>query len=207
MTVDAGVRRESSRSKRGNILAAAIAQFGRVGYEHTKWASIADEVGIGQTALYHYFESKAHCLLTIMRLELADSVDRFITAIEDETEPEQALRAAVAAALRATPTDALQRRILQNHMDLLAAPRQSVKEEAERLRSRELVQKIEQNWTELIARGIDTGAFAGGDPRILGRLVLGVVISVWRWYRPDGDLTLAQITETVTDAAVRMVRK
>ncbi|WP_406277521.1 TetR/AcrR family transcriptional regulator [Nocardia sp. NBC_00881] len=207
MTVDAGVRRESSRSKRGNILAAAIEQFGRVGYEHTKWASIADEVGIGQTALYHYFESKAHCLLTIMRLELADSVDRFLTAIEDETEPEQALRAAVAAALRAAPTDALQRRILQNHMDLLAAPRQSAKEEAERLRSRELVQKIEQNWTELIARGIDTGVFASGDPRILGRLVLGVVISVWRWYRPDGDLTLAQITETVTDAAVRMVRK
>ena len=35
-----------------------------------KWAKIADEVGIGQTALYHYFESKAHCLLTIMSLEL-----------------------------------------------------------------------------------------------------------------------------------------
>ncbi|MGO4613929.1 hypothetical protein AB4305_07110 [Nocardia sp. 2YAB30] len=59
----------------------------------------------------------------------------------------------------------------------------------------------------MIARGIDAGAFTGGDPRILGRPVLGVVISVWRWYRPDGDLTLAQITETVTDVAVRMVWK
>ena len=52
------------------ILAAAIDSFGHDGYEHTKWAKIADEVGIGQTALYHYFESKAHCLLTIMSLEL-----------------------------------------------------------------------------------------------------------------------------------------
>ncbi|MGW5381160.1 TetR/AcrR family transcriptional regulator [Nocardia sp. NPDC003963] len=206
MTVDTGARRESPRSKRSSILAAAIEQFGRIGYEHTKWASIADEVGIGQTALYHYFESKAHCLLTIMRLELADSVDRFVAATEGAENPEKALRAAVAGALRAEPTDALQRRILQNHMDLLAAPRQSEKEEAERLRSRELVQEIEQNWTDLIARGIESGDFADADPRIQGRLVLAVVISVWRWYRPDGALTLTEITETVTDTAVRMVR-
>ncbi|WP_280425603.1 TetR family transcriptional regulator [Nocardia carnea] len=206
MTVDTGARRESPRSKRGSILTAAIEQFGRIGYEHTKWASIADEVGIGQTALYHYFESKAHCLLTIMRLELADSVDRFVSATENEPDPEKALRVAVAAALRAEPIDALQRRILQNHMDLLAQPRQSEKEEAERLRSRELVQEIEQNWTELIERGIESGVFTGGDPKILGRMVLAVVISVWRWYRPDGTLTLTEITETVTDTAVRMVR-
>ncbi|MBF6348285.1 MULTISPECIES: TetR/AcrR family transcriptional regulator [Nocardia] len=206
MTVDTGARRESPRSKRNSILTAAIEQFGRIGYEHTKWASIADEVGIGQTALYHYFESKAHCLLTIMRLELADSVDRFVSATENETDPEKALRAAVAAALRAEPIDALQRRILQNHMDLLAQPRQSEKEEAERIRSRELVQEIEQNWTELIERGIEAGVFTGGDPKILGRMVLAVVISVWRWYRPDGALTLTEITETVTDTAVRMVR-
>ncbi|MGW1738680.1 TetR/AcrR family transcriptional regulator [Nocardia sp. NPDC001965] len=206
MTVDTGARRESPRSKRSSILAAAIEQFGRIGYEHTKWASIADEVGIGQTALYHYFESKAHCLLTIMRLELADSVDRFVAATEGAENPEKALRAAVSGALRAEPTDALQRRILQNHMDLLAAPRQSEKEEAERLRSRELVQEIEQNWTDLIARGIETGDFTDADPRIQGRLVLAVVISVWRWYRPDGALTLAEITETVTETAVRMVR-
>ncbi|WP_459546718.1 TetR family transcriptional regulator [Nocardia sp. X0981] len=206
MTVGTGAHRESPRSKRGSILTAAIEQFGRLGYEHTKWASIADEVGIGQTALYHYFESKAHCLLTIMRLELDDSVTRFVAATENENDPEKALRAAVAAALLAEPVDALRRRILQNHMDLLAAPRQSEKEEAERLSSRELVREIEQNWTELIARGIEEGVFAGTNPRILGRLVLAMVIGVWRWYRPDGTLSLAEITETVTDTAIRMVR-
>ncbi len=57
---------EGPRSKRALILTAAIDSFGQDGYEHTKWAKIADEVGIGQTALYHYFESKVHCLLTIM---------------------------------------------------------------------------------------------------------------------------------------------
>lgn len=206
MTVDATVRRESPRSKRSRILAVAIDQFGKVGYEHTKWASIADVVGIGQTALYHYFESKAHCLLTIMRLELADSVERFDAATASESNPEAALRAAITAALEASPTDALQRRILQNHMDLLATPRQSEKEEAERIRCRELVHEIEVKWTALIASGIKTGAFIDEDPRMLGRLVLPLIISVWRWYRPEGKLTLDQINTTVTGAALRIVR-
>ena len=75
--VQAVVETEGPRSKRAVILTAAIDSFGQDGYEHTKWAKIADEVGIGQTALYHYFESKAHCLLTIMSLELDRSLERF----------------------------------------------------------------------------------------------------------------------------------
>lgn len=205
--MDTSVRRDGPRSKRKLILTVAIDHFGKVGYEHTKWASIADEVGIGQTALYHYFESKAHCLLTIMKLELADSVDRFDAAIGDLTDPADALTAAIAASLAASPTDALQRRILQNHMDLLATERQSVKEEAERLECRDLVHRIEVNWTGLIARGIDRGQFADSDPTLSARLVLALVISVWRWYRPDGKMTIDDITEFVTDAALRLVRK
>jgi AcrR family transcriptional regulator len=56
----------SSRSKRDAILAAATTYFGREGYEDSKWADVAKEVGIGSTALYHYFESKLHCLYVIM---------------------------------------------------------------------------------------------------------------------------------------------
>ncbi|MBM7413381.1 MULTISPECIES: TetR/AcrR family transcriptional regulator [Nocardiaceae] len=206
MSVGTTDRRESPRSKRSRILTVAIEQFGRVGYDHTKWASVADEVGIGQTALYHYFESKAHCLLTIMRLELADSVERFDAATAEQSDPEAALRAAVAGALQASPLDALQRRILQNHMDLLATERQSGKEEAERLQSRELVQEIERRWTRLIASGMEDGVFADGDPKTVGRLVLALVISVWRWYRPNGPATLDEIAETVTSAVLKMVR-
>src|ERR1700752_2504316 len=56
----------SSRSKRDDILASAPEHFGRQGYEDTKWADIAADVGVGSTALYHYFESKQHCLYVIM---------------------------------------------------------------------------------------------------------------------------------------------
>ena len=49
-------RRGRSRvegAKRTEILVAATERFGRNGYEDTKWADIASDVGVGPTALYH----------------------------------------------------------------------------------------------------------------------------------------------------------
>src|SRR5205085_3577625 len=121
-------RTESARSKRSAIVATAVDHFGRVGFEHTKWATIADEVGIGQTALYHYFESKSHCLLTIMRMELQRSHDAFLEATADQTDPMSALRAAVRAAYTVSERDVLQMRTLQNNVALLGVARNSKRE-------------------------------------------------------------------------------
>src|SRR3954447_3955194 len=63
--------------KRDEILAAATERFGRDGYEDTKWADIAADVGVGPTALYHYFESKQHCLYVIMDDAIEDFIARF----------------------------------------------------------------------------------------------------------------------------------
>ena len=100
---------EGPRSKRALILTAAIEKFGKDGYEHTKWATIADQVGIGQTALYHYFESKAHCLLTIMSLELRRSLEAVREVTADVDRADKALEAAIAApsALSALSTSAV----------------------------------------------------------------------------------------------------
>src|SRR3954453_4384811 len=107
------------RSKRAAILTAAVDCFGETGFEATKWSTVAERVGIGQTALYHYFESKAHCLLTIMRLELQRSRDQFVEATEGKQDPVAALRAAVRAAFAVSEAEILQMRILQNNMVLL----------------------------------------------------------------------------------------
>src|ERR1700739_1265893 len=71
-STNAGTR-TSSRSKRAQILEVATQYFGAHRYEDTKWAEVAAAVGIGSTALYHYFESKLHCLYVI----LADTLEWF----------------------------------------------------------------------------------------------------------------------------------
>jgi AcrR family transcriptional regulator len=167
---------------------------------------VAKEVGIGQTALYHYFESKTHCLLTIMSAELLQAQQRSRVAVEGVTDPEEVLRKAVASAFDVTQREALQARILLSHQDLLVAPRPSEREEAERIRARELVREIEATWAEMLRAGMDAGAFAERDEKVLVRLVLGLVNSVWRWYRPKGPQTLQEVSDLVVDACVRLVR-
>jgi TetR/AcrR family transcriptional regulator, cholesterol catabolism regulator len=196
---------EGPRSKRTAILAAAIKSFGKSGYEATKWSTVADQVGIGQTALYHYFESKAHCLLTIMRLELQRSHEMFLQATANQSGSMDALRAAVRAAYAVSEHDVLQMRILQNNVAILGMPRSSKREEGERLVARELVHRIENAWTELLQRGMDEGVFVQRDAHTLALNMLGMVSGVWRWYRPKGPVTLAEVSELTEDCCVRMV--
>ncbi|WP_210570114.1 TetR/AcrR family transcriptional regulator [Streptomyces sp. GESEQ-4] len=193
------------RSKRAAILAAAVDCFGETGFEATKWSTVAERVGIGQTALYHYFESKTHCLLTIMRLELQRSHDKFTEATVDVADPVEALRAAVRAAYDVSDQEVLQMRILQNHMDLLSGARKSKREEAERVAARQLVQLVERDWTNLLVRGMSQGAFPLRDAQLLGSSLLGLIVSVWRWYRPSGPTPLSEVSELIEGACVRMV--
>jgi AcrR family transcriptional regulator len=205
-TAELTTTEDGPRSKRPGILHAAVTRFGEVGYEATKWSEIADTVGIGQTALYHYFESKAHCLFTIMRLGLSRAEGRFTAALAAGSTPAEQFRTAVRGAYATTDSEALQSRILQANIALLAAPRASKREEAERLACRALVREIEHNWEELLARGMDTGEFPRRDPRLLARLVLGTIVSVWRWHRPEGSTDLDVVAEFVEQACTRMVQ-
>ena len=70
--------RPQEGTKRAEILHAATERFGRDGYEDTKWADIAADVGVGPTALYHYFESKQHCLFVIME----EAIESFHSSFE-----------------------------------------------------------------------------------------------------------------------------
>jgi len=198
-------RTESARSRRPDIVAAAVDRFGSDGYEHTKWATIAEDVGLGETALYHYFESKAHCLLTIMRLELTGSLDRFHEVTRGVDDPTEALRAAVRSAYAGSPRDALQRRILENHVGLLSARRPSDREEKERLHARALVRDIEHAWADLIRRGTRRGVFAERDAQLSAQMALALVVGVWRWYRPGGSYELDQIGVLTSEAVLRIV--
>jgi AcrR family transcriptional regulator len=194
----------SSRSKRALIIDVAVARFGETGYEATKWSTIADEVGIGQTALYHYFESKAHCLLTIMRLELARSYQRFLLATTAVDDPDAAVHAAVDSVFDLSGMEIRQLRILVANGDVLNIPRESAREEQERRSCLELTRVIENAWTGLIARQLAV-TDDPRDPRMLARAVLGLFNSVWRWYRPGGRASISEVSGVYTDAALRII--
>src|SRR3981081_3335224 len=119
----------SSRSKRADILTTATEQVGQQGYEYSKWADIARDVGIGSTALYHYFESKLHCLYVIM----ADAVASFHEDFGRITGGTAVYLDALVSVLRSsydlTEQEVLRNRVLVAEQGLIGIPRQSRREE------------------------------------------------------------------------------
>ena len=193
------------RSKLTEILDVAVREFGEVGYEATKWASIASQVGIGQTALYHYFESKAHCLLTIERMELVQYHEGIVDAVHDAPSATEALRAAVRSSFDVSDNEVNRRRILLFNGWVLANPSASERVEKERLVCRRLMSETEHLWVDLLDQGVANGEFPKREMRLLAAALLGLINSVWRWYRPDGPLSLPAVADVYEEACLRIV--
>jgi len=125
-------RRSRDEGRRAEILDAAIVRFGRNGYESTKWAEIADDVGIGPTALYHYFDSKQHCLYVILAEALGELHERFDSITAAHADPRDALRAVCADCFALSEREVLRNRVLVAEQALLSGTSSSQREEQAR---------------------------------------------------------------------------
>ena len=185
----------SSRSKREDILTTAIDLFGQQGYEYSKWADIAEAVGVGSTALYHYFESKLHCLYEIQALAVQADREKFERVVAEHEDFAEALRAVLNAAFELTDHEVMRNRVLVSEQSLAGLHRTSAREEEARQLARSQMRDLEFAWTTFLTRGMEQGAIPQADPRLLSRAILGLYNSVWHWYRPRGSLTLEQVRE------------
>jgi TetR/AcrR family transcriptional regulator, cholesterol catabolism regulator len=183
----------SSRSKRAAILEVATEQFGRDGYEHSKWADVAAAVGIGSTALYHYFESKLHCLYEIMAEALEAELEKFERITTEHDDFSDALVAVLGSVFDLTEHEVLRNRLLVSEQVLVGVHRTSVREEESRQLARARTRDLEFAWATFLTRGMEQGAIPEADARLLTRAILGLYNSVFHWYRPRGDLALADV--------------
>jgi AcrR family transcriptional regulator len=196
----------SDRSKRAEILAAATERFGRDGYEDTKWADIAADVGVGPTALYHYFESKQHCLYVIMDQALAGFHDRFEALTRDDAvDPLDALVAVVDDTFRLSEHDVQRNRVLVAEQGLLSGRSTSPREEEARQSARARTRDLEFLWASFLARAMERGAIPRNDPRLLTRAILGFYNSIWHWYRPNGIVALDRVADFFADRAFALL--
>jgi AcrR family transcriptional regulator len=179
--------------KREQILQVAIDSFGRYGYEDAKWADVASAVGIGPTALYHYFESKLHCLYEIMGLAVADFQQRFERITAEHEDWNEALVALLVDSYNLTDQEILRNRVLVAEQGLIGIHRTAPREEAARTVARQRTRDLEFAWGTFLARGMQQGHIPENDPQLLARALLGLYNSVWHWYRPGGTLPLQDL--------------
>jgi TetR/AcrR family transcriptional regulator, cholesterol catabolism regulator len=128
----AGSARGSSRSKRDEILRTATAYSGETGYEAAKLADVASAVGIGSTALYHYFESKLHCLYVIMADALEFYRDEFNRRAGAHDDYLDALLSVLRGSYELSDHEVLRNRVLVAEQGLVGVRRTSPREEEAR---------------------------------------------------------------------------
>lgn len=185
--------RPSPRNKRAEIVAVATTFFGENGYEDTKWADVATAVGLGPTALYHYFESKQQCLFEILVEAIEDAQEEFARLTEGEFA--DALPALLRGTFERDDRAVCRARVLVAEQGLVRHPRQAPREEEARVRAFALVKEYEASWREFIAVGMDAGEIPRTDPELLTRALIGIHNSVWHWYRPEGKLGLDDVAD------------
>jgi TetR/AcrR family transcriptional regulator, cholesterol catabolism regulator len=197
--------KDSPRSKRSEILTVATDYFGQQGYEDTKWADVAEAVGVGSTALYHYFESKLHCLYVIM----AEAIEIFRTEFDEITAANDDFAEGVEKVLREgfnlTEHEVQRNRVLVAEQGLVGSRRSSPREEEARQIARARTHDLEIVWANHLTRGMAVGAIPEADPQLLSRAVLGLYNSVWHWYRPGGILALDQVADFYVPRHLAMI--
>jgi AcrR family transcriptional regulator len=177
------------------ILATATDYFGEHGYEDTKWADVAAAVGIGSTALYHYFESKLHCLYVIMGDTLESFQSEFDRITGEHDDYLEALVAVLRSSYELSDHEVLRNRVLVAEQGLVGIRRTSPREEEARELARARTRELEFAYGTFLARGMEQGILPEADPRLLTRAVLGLYNGIWHWYRPRGTVTLADVAD------------
>jgi AcrR family transcriptional regulator len=199
-----GIRpRPSSRSKRAAILETATREFARTGYRASKWSDIADAVGIGSTALYHYFVSKDHCLFTIMASVLRDNRDHFDTLQRAGVEPRDVIDAAMRHPFAGGELAAVRHRLIMAEMNLLAREHSGPAPEREAyIEARGYAHDIVRDWTRYLERCMRDGSVPAQDPHLLARALIGLVSYVFAWYVPGGGVSEEAVSNALVAQAI-----
>jgi TetR/AcrR family transcriptional regulator, cholesterol catabolism regulator len=188
--VKARVSSESQRFR--SILERAARLIFQRGFEATSMAEIAKACGMTKAGLYHHVETKEALLLAIMQygMDLFEEmvIDR-VTHIED---PLERLRATMAHNVALVTHDSSKEVtiILHEHQTLTGAAQKEIN-----ARKKKYVRFLEAAFREAIERG----QIRRVDPTLATFSFLGTVLWTYKWYRADGKLDPAQLSEGMID--------
>jgi AcrR family transcriptional regulator len=185
-------RRYNVQSKqermRAEILTAAAVLFVEAGYEQTTLADIARRLGLGKSAIYHYFSGKEE-LLTALKLQSMHVMEE--AALQAEREGGSGLEKLQIFLRRYAvqiTTDVGRCLVLIGNQHL---PRVIRDELWERRRRRE------EHLRGLIEEGVRDGSIAPRAVRMMSFAIWGAFNAIPQWYRADGDLTPEQIADEI----------
>jgi AcrR family transcriptional regulator len=193
-TVSLARRRRRRDARRDEILRAAGRMFRTHGFAGTGMRDIAESADLSPGNLYHYFRGKDEILFYCQDRAL----DRMLSAVTEArgaAGPAAGRLRRVLAAHVLTMLDAVEGASAHVQIDSLPA---SLRDRIIRKRDR-----YERALRQLIEDGIAAGEFAGDDPALVTRTMLGAMNWTATWFRPDGPHDASTVGHGIADFLVR----
>lgn len=176
-------------SARGRLLHEAARLFRDKGYERTTVRDLAAAVGIQSGSLFHHFRTKEDILRAVMVETIRLNTALMQAAMEAATTHRDKLQALIRAELESINGQT------GEAMAVLVFEWRSLSE-ASQAYVLELRDIYEQLWLDVLDALRKDGVLAA-DPFVVRRLLTGALSWTVTWYRPDGGLTLDDLTEQV----------
>jgi AcrR family transcriptional regulator len=197
MSENGSLRRGRPGYDQQGILEVAVAAFNQFGYDATSMGVLADRLGLSKSAIYHHFASKDEILERALDEALSglegvlDEADAARGRAADRLD--QVLRGAVHVLVDKLPYVTLLLRVRGNT-------------EVER-RALERRRAFDRRVMVLVTEARDEGSLRSDiDPRIVERLLFGMINSIVEWYRPGGKEDADRLADDVIAVALDGLR-
>jgi TetR/AcrR family transcriptional regulator, cholesterol catabolism regulator len=179
--------------KRREICRIAARVFYEKSYEGASMQDIAEGVGLTKAGLYHYIGSKDQLLFEIMNYGMDILQETVLDKVRDIPDPSEKLRRLIAGHIdlivRARDLEITV--ILHENRSLRGALRKKIN-----ARKRQYIVLLE----DTIARVQEqTGKKPLLPPHVAAFGLLGMINWLYQWYRPDGPVKQADLTQAYID--------
>jgi AcrR family transcriptional regulator len=172
---------------REQILEASAQIMRQKGFHAASMQDIARAVNLQKASLYHHFSSKQQILLELLDQALDLLIERVSTVLVQDSPADEKLCQAMRVYLGSLAERAdLAAVLLLEHRSL--DPENHDRHFPRR-------DRFERLWRDLIQEGVDSGVFHDTDPSLTARALLGVMNWTITWYRPNGQLSIEQISD------------
>jgi AcrR family transcriptional regulator len=179
------------------LMLAGVESFARRGYHATTTRDIAGGAGMSPAALYVHFPSKAALLFAISRSGHEQTLALVENVLTREQDPAERIRMLVEDFVAWHARRHTVARVVQ--YELQALPEKEYEIVAE------LRRRIERIVREVIADGVESGAFSVPEPRTAARAVLSLGVDVARWYTERSRPTPTALGQEYGELVLRML--
>jgi AcrR family transcriptional regulator len=181
-----------ARYQPDELLAVVTAEFIARGYDATSMEDLARATGLTKSSIYHHVSGKQE----LLRLAVAKAVDALFAVLDEPASGsgpalqrlEHVVRRSVEVLVEQLP-----------YVTLLLRVRGNTDTERWALDRR---REFDSRLTALVQAAIDEGDVRSDlDPRLVTRLLFGMVNSVVEWYRPGGTAHGTDVAQALVAVA------